>query len=481
MPLQYTATPRGSGDAPGRHDPSLMNGASPRPRLAALLPLLVLGLLALLPPAAHAVPAYARQTGQNCVACHAGGQFPELTPYGRFFKLTAFTTGNHVLPLSVMADFGLNKTRNTKSADPNSDFPEDSRLIFQDASLFLAGKITDNLGVFAQATYDNYAEQKPDGHWSGHTSADNMDFRYADRLIDPSNDLIFGVTVNNNPSVEDVWNSSPAWGYPYSGGTFAITPAAAPLITDGLGQQVAGAGVYALWNDTLYAAITGYRDADGPFSFMSFGIDDADKVKLHGVAPYWRLALTHQWGPHNAMIGTFGLLADVYPDNTHTSGPTSRYRDIGFDAQYQYLLDPHTVTAQASYITEKTDWASPLIGGDVSNASDKLRQLQFKGSYVYEGKYGASLTYLDVTGSSDANLYPALDGGDPIPISGSAHNSPNTRVWIPELFYTPVQNLRVGLQYWDYALYNGGSSNYDGAGRSAKDNNTLFLYAWLVY
>ena len=31
-----------------------------------------------LPETAQAVPAFNRQTGQNCVACHAGGQFPEL-------------------------------------------------------------------------------------------------------------------------------------------------------------------------------------------------------------------------------------------------------------------------------------------------------------------------------------------------------------------------------------------------------------------
>jgi len=42
---------------------------------------------------AQALPLFARQTGQNCVACHAGGQYPELTPYGRYFKLTAYTLG----------------------------------------------------------------------------------------------------------------------------------------------------------------------------------------------------------------------------------------------------------------------------------------------------------------------------------------------------------------------------------------------------
>ena len=33
-------------------------------------------LITLLPQGAQAIPAFNRQTGQNCVACHAGGQFP---------------------------------------------------------------------------------------------------------------------------------------------------------------------------------------------------------------------------------------------------------------------------------------------------------------------------------------------------------------------------------------------------------------------
>jgi len=55
------------------------------------------------PLLAHALPAYARQTGQNCIACHAGGQFPELTPYGRLFKLTGYTIGTRNIPISAMA------------------------------------------------------------------------------------------------------------------------------------------------------------------------------------------------------------------------------------------------------------------------------------------------------------------------------------------------------------------------------------------
>ncbi|MDE1979718.1 MAG: cytochrome c1 protein, partial [Betaproteobacteria bacterium] len=31
-------------------------------------------------PNAQAVPAFARQTGQDCIACHVGGFGPQLTP-----------------------------------------------------------------------------------------------------------------------------------------------------------------------------------------------------------------------------------------------------------------------------------------------------------------------------------------------------------------------------------------------------------------
>ena len=41
---------------------------------------------------ARAVPSFARQTGMACEACHT--VFPELTPFGRNFKLHAYTIDN---------------------------------------------------------------------------------------------------------------------------------------------------------------------------------------------------------------------------------------------------------------------------------------------------------------------------------------------------------------------------------------------------
>src|SRR5487761_2297133 len=87
-------------------------------------------LLALAPQQAQALPAFARQTGQNCVACHAGGQFPELTPYGRLFKMTGYTIGQRELPLSMMGVVSASKVRNTsKSDNPPADFQKNGSLI----------------------------------------------------------------------------------------------------------------------------------------------------------------------------------------------------------------------------------------------------------------------------------------------------------------------------------------------------------------
>ncbi|MBS0552116.1 MAG: cytochrome C, partial [Proteobacteria bacterium] len=45
----------------------------------------------------------------------------------------------------------------------------------------------------------------------------------------------------------------------------------------------------------------------------------------------------------------------------------------------------------------------------------------------------------------------------------------------------PWANLRLGLQYTMFDKFNGARRNYDGSGRDAKDNNTLFLFAWTSF
>jgi hypothetical protein len=68
-----------------------------------------------------------------------------------------------------------------------------------------------------------------------------------------------------------------------------------------------------------------------------------------------------------------------------------------------------------------------------------------------------------------------------VPVDGNLSGNPGTRGLTYEVFWTPVQNLRVGAQYTAYSRFNGASRNYDGFGRDARDNDTLFLYLWAAY
>jgi hypothetical protein len=80
-----------------------------------------------------------------------------------------------------------------------------------------------------------------------------------------------------------------------------------------------------------------------------------------------------------------------------------------------------------------------------------------KSTYVYNAKYGASGGFFSQDGSTGARGYTL------------------------EAFWMPVQYVRVGVQYTGYTRFMGASRNYDGSGRDAKDNNTLFLYLWGAY
>jgi hypothetical protein len=450
------------------------------------------------------------------VACHAGGQFPELTPYGRIFKLTGYTIGARTAPFSVMGVVNAAKVADTsKSDDPQADFQKNGSVVFASGSLFVAGKITDNIGLFSQITYDNYATQDANGQFHGHTSVDNVDLRYADRFITGQRDLIVGFSLNNNPSVTDPWNTAAAWMQYVPAASLTshqFTDANAPYSSfDVHSSALAGLNAYAYWNRTLYAELGFYGTAKGALSIMTTGTADTDVQRLSGLNPYWRLALTKEWGPHNLMLGTTGMLARAYDLGSDTSdaGNIGRFRNVGLDAQYQYLLDPHSVTAQIAYMRQTQEYspnaieaASPTYFladgvtpvGDV-NASDTNNVLRAKLSYVYQAKYGGSLAFFNKTGTTNIlNQTSGFDSSGLISsddpngtgitstrVTGNLSGNPGTRGLTYEVFWMPVQNARLGMQYTAYSRFNGAAQNYDGFGRDAKDNNTLFAYLWFAY
>jgi len=123
---------------------------------------LVVVLALVLPVAwqsAHAVPAFAAQTGQPCTACHIGAFGPQLTPYGRAFKIGGYTQagGEGLLasiPLAVTAITSFTHTGSAQPSPPADHFADNNNFALDQVSVYLAGRATPWAGEFIQATYD---------------------------------------------------------------------------------------------------------------------------------------------------------------------------------------------------------------------------------------------------------------------------------------------------------------------------------------
>src|SRR4051794_821242 len=233
-------------------------------RFAGCLLVFIAGLLAA--SETMALPSFARQTGFECVACHMS--WLELTTVGRQFKLGGYTLmkpvvsgerpllsfdkdGNPpVIPLAGFVQASVSRTANTTiSAAAGTDdtsFPKNDKLVLQQLSLFLAGRLTDHVGAFAQWTFDGVEH---------HSSVDNVDVRFANRTSANGMDVMYGLSLNNSPTMSDIYNTTPVWGWPFTTSGVAPAPAASPLISEGLAQQVAGLTAYTMWNRTVYAEI----------------------------------------------------------------------------------------------------------------------------------------------------------------------------------------------------------------------------------
>jgi hypothetical protein len=428
---------------------------------------------------ANAVPSFARQTGMDCVACHTS--FPELTPFGREFKLNGYTLGEvKMTPFAVMVQASYNTIAKEKNSDGSKAMLRNNNFTLDQISLFVAGKINDHAGGFIQITQsNNNGDPSVDTKTKGHSALDNTDLRLIDNYKLMGKNLLLGLNLNNNPTVQDVWNSTPAWGIPNYQVMLAVQDG--PMVTkiEDIGSQVAGLGGYFWYDRHLYGELSLYGSATHAFHVLGSGTAKQDLARLEGRNnPYWRLAWSEDHGPHSFMLGTFGMLANVYPDSISPSGPTDKFLDTALDAQYQYISDPSIFTAQTSFIHEKQKWNASFTDGTegVSNARDTLNSFKAKLSYLYERKYGATLAYYKTFGSEDS-----LSVNPDIALT----HKPNYEWYVAEVNYSPRTNVRLALQYTGYLQYAGSRSNYMDPSkefsRNPSDNNTLMGNIWFAY
>src|SRR6516165_819679 len=469
-------------------------------RLSILAPLIAAwgcaAILGFSTQSAHALPSFARQTGQPCGTCHT--DYPALTPFGRRFKLFGYTIGGGkfrttplptwakdkidravaygmtatlpfpalahdkdeaalaayadgiyrkaadakvieqldghadkiwVPPISMMGIIGLTHTE-APLLPPTDPYQRNDNVVLTPVSFFWGGAITDNIGAFAQLTYN----APPVGGFPdpfGHTwTWDNTDIRYANTLKIGSMDVIFGITANNNPTVQDVWNTTPAWTFPYAISTLAGSPATHTIIDGALAAHVASVGGYTYIDDLLYLEATAYRTLDVRTQ-TSLGACCAPG-QFEGFAPYWRVAVEPHWGRNWFEFGTFGMVSNIHTftgTGSATFPQTDDYVDYGVDSQYQYQGDNYWLTLRGSYIHENQTLNGSFTNGVSANPKDDLNTLRAQASFTYGADNRISLTgqYFNTWGSSDAGLYSGLASG----------NSPNSDGRIAEIAYLP--------------------------------------------
>ena len=412
---------------------------------------------------AAAVPAFADQTGQPCSTCHVGGFGPQLTPFGRQFKLEGYTAniGKFTVPVSAMAVASYVHSQKDQAGPPAPGFDTNDNVGFDQGSLFLAGGVGDHFGGFLQVTYDGI------GHVWGW---DNLDARAITHETIGGSDVLLGLTVNNSPTVQDTWNTLPAWGFPFTDTDLAPHPAAGTVISGALAQAVLGVSAYALFDSQIYTEAGLYWSPSRGF-LRSLGVDRDESGDLGSPAPYLRAAYQKDDGQQNYEIGAFVFLPELHPGGDSSAG-TDDYADLGIDASYQFIEPKGDVYAvNFRYTHENQDLnASRVLAG--TNANNTLQELHLDGSYYWHNQVGFTVSPFTIWGSSDAVLY------------GTPSGSPDSNGVMLQVDYTPFGegdtplgnrlNLRVGAQYTIYG-------EFDGDSHHASDNNTLRLFIWTAF
>ncbi len=418
---------------------------------------------------ARAIPGFARQTQMPCASCHDG--FPRLNAFGRLFKLNAYTqTGIPQItarraplhlstksPLSVMAQASRTALRRAQPglSGDDSEFP-------QQGSLFLAGEITPNLGTFLQVTY---------GAVDGSFGWDMSEIRYAVHTTRAARPLLVGLTLNNAPTVQDVWNTTPAWRFPFASPDSVPVPAAAALVDGALFQQAVGLGAYAFWNRSLYAEFSVYGSSP-PGGPIPAGPSSTETIR--GVAPYWRFAYERMWGEATTVeVGAFGLAARLVPAGI--AGPVDRYTDLGFDAQVERDLGPGILQVHASWVRESRSLTASAAAGTAAFASGRLDAVRADATYLFRQTVEATVGAFSISGTADPLLYAAA------PVTGSRVHGPGSGGLILEAAAYPWQNVRASAQYTLYGRFNGAGPDYDAAGRRASDNDAFYLLLWVAF
>ena len=483
---------------------------------------------------ARAIPPFARQTGLACEACHT--MPPELTAFGRRFKLSGYTLTTRPplvndiddhkkntlwltdLPgIAVLMQSGYDHY-NRAPPDTGQPYPahaQSDTLQFPDQfSLVYAGAVSDRVGGWLQLTYNGQ---------SGSVGVDNIDIRYSDHTAD--NKWVWGITANNYVTFQDVWNGIGSYTIPnfntvtlWSGGV-AGAGTSGPII-NALGPGVAaGVGAYVFYDDSLYFEFSEYHSAvaGGNSPVVDSVSLAANGGAIDRFAPYARIAYERDWGYHSAEIGGSALYVNWIPSvgyisaqqqlaanqaaiaagtpgtppytpaQTFWPGAINRYTDLSVDWQYQYN-GQHNIYSFLGHVThERQQNSSQLVAATFTGASspiytnptDTLTQFLVTGEYFRNRRYGGLVSFTRTTGTYD-------------PLANGGNGSPANQYETFELDYVPWLNVRFILQYDAYQVVANNQSPFNLSNATfpnspsfpnvkASDNNTWVVGLWMDF
>ena len=433
---------------------------------------------------AQAVPSFALQTGQPCTTCHIGAYGPQLTAFGRAFKLGGYTqTGGKgwqsAVPVSLMFLGSYSTTSRGQGGPAAPHYGDNANATIDQISGFLGGRIASFAGALVQVTYDGV----------GHGFAlDNSDFRITKPFTLGNAQVQLGIDVNNGPTVQDPYNSSYAWGYPFVASALVPTPTASVLLDGGLSGSSIGVTAYAWYDQALYLE-GGLYNTYGP-SLLRYTGSGYGPGSTANPAPYFRAAYEWNFAGQTAHVGGIFLHSNINPATqsytaTGALGHDS-YTDYALDGGYEYLgSGKHIVSVQGIFDHEDSNLVGSTNNGASATARNTLNQARVDATYFYQQTYSFTAAWQQSWGSANTGLYA------PGPLSGSANGKPDSDAlifeadWVPfghdGAWAGPWVNLKLGVQYTVYTQFNGGTTNYDGYGRNAADNNSLYLFAWLIF
>jgi hypothetical protein len=229
-----------------------------------------------------------------------------------------------------------------------------------------------------------------------------------------------------------------------------------------------------MWDNHLYvnAAIYGSEHVGTPQPSPGMGFAN----NIHGVAPYWRVAWQQSTTTTQFEVGTYGIHMASTPNSV--VGLTDDFTDWAIDSQFDRTLFRRDVLSlRGTFIGEHSTLNASFhaVPPAAQQIKHHLDTALANAEYHFGNRASGTIGFFDTWGTVDPLLYMQA------PVSGSANGDPRSTGYNVNVSFWPMQNIQLAFQYTGYTRFNGAATNYDGAGREASDNNTVYLLARFIF